>query len=472
MSERNLTIFGVPNHAELPYATFGTTNTAGIVPAGFEASYLKTPEPSELARISTLDPKDTQWTWDFAAERSVIGLGLVNHNLQKGSQIRFISPVDNITYTYATAVPTSVVASSNVTGTHTNIDETISAPDGSSVVPTSTGVGWYIQLGFDAFASPRLGVDLACVVLKSKRITVSGTEILTPKLTVDLYESGVFKKALGYRAPRSTASGGQIYIFSFDFSDLTTTSGANLEIRVSGLPGVNSIGGISSYCNIEVLNVYYESTFQYPTPFENDSGWITIETDDNLSSNISQPTKSNHYVPQTAWNSTAGAVVIRSDQSDHETLLSGGGSPVYNAVSDSVTFIQAGGAPIGDGLTCVSGGLTVDGSGPSSGIEVQEVSGYTIGGQSYGANSWRRRFTPPLNIVVNRDELLTLQEIFWTRGNSSPIYVVLEPDVAANYQKFTSFWCTIKELGTPVRIVYNAGPGALYRVDISFEEKL
>lgn len=465
---RNLTIFGVPNYGSLPYTTYGNTATVGIVPAGYEAAYLKTEEPSETSRITTLDPKDTQWVWDLVAPSQIVGMGIVNHNLFRGSQVRWISPITTV-HTYEILAPNATVSSSNVVGNHLDVDESVSSPDVNGIQPSSTSMEWSINFGFPTPGSaPILGADMACVVLRARRVVVSGVEALSPKLTVELFESSVPKQNLGYRALKSTVAGGQVYIFPFDYAALSSPSGVNIQIKVTCAPGMNTIGGVSAYGVLEVLNVYSD-----PLAYANDTRWITVETEDQLQ-NVIEPTKSIHYIPSATWSATKGVLLIRSDQSNHEVPLNAPtfGSPINNPLLlDSLTYVEVGVAPIGSGLTLATG-MTV-GGGPSYNVMIEDLnSGFTLGGQSYGASSWRRRNTPPIELIVTRAELKILQQIAWTKGHSGSFYVVLEPDIDPTWQKFSAFWATLKNLTEPHQINYAADGTATYRVTVEFEEKL
>lgn len=83
-------LLGFPDVIARPYCTAATSGASLLVPAGFEASYLKTPEPSDLGRLTTYDPMHTQWVMDFNSVPSDIeGLALINWNASPSSYFRF-----------------------------------------------------------------------------------------------------------------------------------------------------------------------------------------------------------------------------------------------------------------------------------------------------------------------------------------------------------------------------------------------
>lgn len=476
MAGRNVTILGLPNDGAQAYTTFGT-NIAGTPPAGLEAFYLGTEEPSERSRIPTLDPLNTQWLASTSGiQREIDGLSIVNHNFRAGSQVRFLGGTYTgiIQYTQAQLSPNAIASSTNLAGVVGNIDETISAPDGLIVGPSTTIADWNVRVSFPNFSPiPLLGYSRACFCLVVHLVSAGG-DLTYPRLDCELWENGVKISSLGWRAVSQAT---QILTFPFDFASLPGhIDGRDLECKILATEGGTGVG--LTYCTLDALVVYYETA----TPASGadylahgwDSGWIDVPGD--VRPSQSQPTRSIHYIPTTPWGVTSGpaafVLMVRADNTTHNPLNPGLLVPAGATIVFPDTYVQAGVWCFGAGLICSSGAKNdLKYFTPASQNLGQ---GQTIFGQTYAADEFRWRAGEPINLIVTRDELKTLQDqLGWRRGHSGAFYVALEPDVDISYQVFSSAWCTLISMSTPQELgAYRQDGQMLYTITVQFQEKL
>lgn len=467
----NITMWGFPNHTAQAYTTAATIG-GGIEPADMVASWLKTDEPKDIARITTLDPYASQWGFDTnLVPLTIDALALVNHNIADGGQIRFVGwggSVVGILNLPTMPPPQTVVASTNMTGAVGDIDETISASDGLSMAPTNPALPWSVTLRFFSLGGTiNTGADMMAIVIRTRRVfTGAGASdprtlpIVTAALAAPTF-------ALGYRAVTVSTTGGQIFIFPFRRSDFTSV--ADCQVKLDFTPGTSFSGG--QYAVLETVACYYDAvTVNSPT---HDSGWVTWQTN-SLLARVA-PTQHMHYIPPTPWtNIIAYGVQLRSDQSIHVPLKTAAGLvPAPVVPTNPLTFVQAGVAPAGPAIAPAAG--VRKGAGPMSGSpETVSVGGTTGGGQAYGADAYGFRTSPPLELIVTRDELLLLQDqLGFRKGKNSPFYVAVEPGVAQQYQMFTAYWATLKSMSEPRPLGrYKADGTMKFSVEVAFQEKI
>lgn len=468
----NIVLWGFPNHTAQAYATPSTVS-GSVEPADMGAAWLKTDEPSEVARITTLDPYYTMWGTDTKIlPLTVDGLALVNHNVADGGQIRFVGwggGVIGVHNLPTVAAPQTIVASTNRTGAVGDIDEAILSPDGSRMGPAITGLSWSVTLRFSSLAGTiHPGDDMMAIVIRVRRV-FSGADdpSLLPVVTATL-KAPEFE--LGSRAVTVSATGGQVLIFPFKRSDFTSV--ADCQVQFFFTAGQSLSTGTPHYAVLETAACYYDAvTANSPT---HDSGWLTVESNSRLARVA--PTRHLHYIPSAPWtNIIAYGVQVRSDQTIHDLLLTVGGGVVPAAAvpSDPVAFIQAGGFPVGQAIIPALG--VRHGRGPMAGFpEAVAVEGASAGGQSYGADAYAYRAIPPLQLVVTRDELLLLQDqLGFRKGRSQPFYVAVEPGVAQKYQLFSAGWVTLASMTAPQPFGrYKADGTMKFLVDVSFVERL
>lgn len=469
----NIRLLGFPNETAQSYTVPGTVSSS-FDPAEMGPAWLKTNEPSDRARKTILDPKHTQFGFATSlVPLTVQGLAACNHNVTPGGQIRFVGwggTVASVLNIPSATIPSTVIASTNLTGAVTDIDEAIDSPDGLNMGPTNTALPWSVTLRFGSTSGTlNTGADMFALVLRVRRVFVGGsadTASFLPKLTASLAAPAL---PLGSRAVTRSTAGGQLFIFPFRRSDFTSTT--DIQATLAFAPGLDLSAAVH-YAVLETAAVYYETvTLNSPTL---DSGWITWTTDNRAAR--TRPNQHAHYFPPAAWgNVIAYGVQIRSDQAEHlPRTISTGEIPAATVPTDPSTFVEVGVFPAG-GVIAPEVGVRKGGPGPMGmTADVTGLSGLTAGGQSYGADAFVRRVSPPLELIVTRDELLQLQnQIAIGLGTSGAFYVAVEPDVAQAYQTATGYWATLKGMSEPRPLSrYKAGGSMKFTVDLTFQEKL
>jgi hypothetical protein len=460
MSARQLTLLGFPNEIG---SSVSLVVSAGTEPAGYEASYLKTQEPSDTARITQMDPTFTWWEADFSsAVRDFIGLATINSNLSPYGYYRYASSSS----TFSSYAPSSMSSPTNRSGVLTDVDELISAPDGLFIGPTVTTSPWSSTFAFPTpVQSPPVGAANGLIVVNASMFGVPTSKY--PKLTATLIQNGVTLSVLGWRAVTSLSN--QTFIFDFNPSILTIASGALISVKLDF-----SFGSGTAYAKLDTLRLYTMGS----SVSVHDSGYITSPYRSSiLREKVITPTLSFHYFPAGVWSGLSNIeLYIVDDQVQHDPPMGTSitGVPVTNVHTPLAQgYIEAGILVGGDSLTFTRG-LTVSNPG-SVGIRIEDVSGYTLGGQSYGASTFKRRRTGPLTIECTRDEAdAFMRYVPWAKGHSGGFYLSLDPDISLSYQEFQSFWAVLvgEVERSEVPGAYAPDGTALFMLQCEFEEKL
>lgn len=455
-----------PNISSQAYASLvaGTTAT----PTGMGPANLATEEPSEVARIATLDPRRTYFKVSGAGGAltfDIDGAALVNLNLSPGGYFRFIDNTPSTT----TAAPTSIAASSNITGVVGDVDEAITNADGTSasdsayIAPTVPTSQWSARFAFTpTYATPKAGAARTVVVLRVARVNSGGAYY--PSIRCELWGGGVKKMDLGARA---LTEADQVFAFPFDAGDAAFTPGDAIHVKI--ISNASVIGG-DPYAKLDTISLEYETS----NP-GSDSGWQASPFV--ADGNAVAPTKSVHYF----WTSTqAGRQVLTAwvldDQSQHfDTSVSDSTGISVTQVSIKPSgYFQAGCFVAGPALFLTRSPRV---SGQSLRVIVEERGGVTEGGQTYAADAFRRR-AASIDLVLTQDEADALMDgLLWRRGHAGAFYVALDADVAATYQRFSAFWATLKEAGDLTQLPVK-GAGSItvanraYALSLTLEEKL
>lgn len=469
MGVGSIRFLGFPNEVGQDYTEYSTTDPS-FDPALMGIANLGSPEPTKRARRTTLDPLHTHWGFGTSSiPRNIEGFSLINHNLTLGGYIRFVAS-ESVTGSLVTpnrVAPNTIVTSTNASGGLTDIDEEISESDGLSMSPTTTNSNWSVKFKWPTLTGTiDTGSNKMCIVARVRRAFSGSGEagpVSLPKCTVEL-EAPVLN--LGYRGVTVSATGGQIFIWSFSRADFTSVS--DFQASISFTPGTSGSG--HQYAVLESISLYYEETAGSP---DHDSGWIDV-LGPSIFPSPPEPTKSVHYFPEDGpWEDVIGfAVLIRTDQALHDPIVTIGGEiPVGVIPRDPDSFIQAGVACIGSGLQ-LENGIVGYGAPPTS-IDVTEVVGQTGGfGITYGIDAFRGRVSGPITLLVTRAELLFIQsQIAWQRGRSGAFYVAMEPGATAANQLFSAFWCTLKSISQP-EWAGNENGVDMYTITMEFQEKI
>lgn len=434
----------LPNVLARPYVVLGPRN-AMTAPTGFEAERLQNGEPSDTARVPTVDPIYAGWLFDMqAAPLDFDSFALANVNLSGHGLWRLTSPQQ----VAELLLPNSFPASTNITGTPGFIANPVSFPDGKYVEPTNPALPWTFTANFPApVVTARQGTGMACIAL---RIEAFGSSILSyPRVEVEILD-GITTIHMGYRAASKNAiDPGFIFLWPFDPATLSNPNLMGLTVRVTGQPGDNG-----SYCAAESLNVYYEDA---AAVYALDTGWMPTPFDTFGGGDIdgTHPTKSIFYFH---GSKVSNLTVLDFQTMDDQAQIDLYPATVYGlpnaiAVLPTVTepdgYLEAG---------CVSGGLTLNaanspgdlvglirGSGePVSAPLVTSASGTTQAGQSYAVDAFTRRSTPSVTLYMKRSVGQQMMTALWKRGEAAPFFGALEPDLSAGNQLFSAYWMTAR----------------------------
>lgn len=439
---RFMAIIGAPNLAK--YSTVSEAETAGFVPAGMEPAKLLTDEPSELARITTLAPWINYFRSQFTttqnrANPSVAGFALGNTNLSRWGKYRLAAHSSDLLYRRQVLAPSAQLAATNVTGAVTNIDESPTAPDGLKVTPTSPGA-WDARYSFPTPTNtPAAGADCQMFIVV---VNLAGSAATTasefPLCKIELWEGGTLKADLGCRAV--TATGGQILIFRWNASQLTTASGVDVEARVYGS------GHATLYVEMDTLG--WCSEFG---SYDHDTGWLASPFNPASASwGLSfgdmagpEPVQNLVYIPATEWASVRQWMWLFSDDQAYAdafwaTGLCGRSVPLpsgYNQAGVSV----AGPVFIPSKVNFAKGPLLAARD-PSTAL-------FTLGGQEGGSRRpLRRAFSVTLPKLTEQEGYDLWERIDWRRGKKLPVLLVKYPDGDAVTRRLTTAWCTLEDM--------------------------
>lgn len=456
---RGFSVLGFPNLVAKPYCAV-TAN--GPEPADMVGSWLQTEEPSDRARITTLDPLLTVWNFDFRSgvTRTIQGLAVINSNISRTGYWRLMEGHPIISSYNASGI----IDSTNLTGVAANISDQLDFPDGLVMGPIDSSLPWSVKLGFLTPSIPPVIGPAKC--LFKLRVNLQGSPIgIYPDCKVSLYQGTTLLAYLGSRA--CADANGQVFIFPWDAVSLPASNGSNIRALVAFNPG----DGLS-YATLESFHMDIDTSV-ISTP-GHDTGWVLspisgAEEDELL------PVVNMHYFPPTEWTGIIEmSFAIIDDQVDHDPFT----SPVYiDSIHTPIApgFVDLGIAVAGEAMFFSIG--ETQGSPLTSTIIMEETgSGTTIGGQSFGADLWRRRSISGAQFIVTESEKNQfMQRIAWAKGKSGAFYLAANPDESMEDNMFMSFWATLTECSA-VRMTGSPSSGdtgePLWVLTVSFEEKL
>lgn len=461
--ERGSAFLGIPNYVTRPYCTI---TTPADTPDEMGPEWLKTEEPSDLARALSNHPSLSQFEADWADVGVTIdGMAVANTRISGSGAYRFVGVFIGLasgSIPFDSEPPDSV-SLTNVTGGISNVDEDPLTPDGLVMTPSVKTLTWRATFTWTGLSNtPITGSRRAFFLLRMRDIYTSEAEYY-PGMVGTLSSTGGYIRALGTRT--ITSASGQFIMFYFDPAEVNLS---DFKLSIDVTPGQSS-DTLDHYAELDAIRVYYEHE-----TYEFDTGWITT---DSLEADLLPPTQSIHYFPSSSWTIRKLFLLIQDDQivinpelvSTTERMINALGIPRFPE-----GFIDAGILFAGDALVLSYGPSSEKGFG--TGPETQEVSGTTEGGQSYGADAFRWRSTNAVEFFVTQEEGRILQyQLGWLRGKAGVFYIALEPDAPFKYQVMSSFPATIESMGKMIPLPRRAtlpGGERLYSLDITFREKL
>ncbi len=461
-TERGSAFLGIPNYVTRDYCTITTPATT---PSDMGPEWLKTEEPADIARALSNHPSLSQFQIDWSdIDVTVDGLAIANTKISSNGAFRFVGVINSLVSGSVPfdGEPPDFTTTSNITGGLSNVDEDPLSSDGLVMTPTVKSLPWQAEFRWTTLSNtPVAGSRKAFFVLKMRDVFTS-EPLFYPAVVATLLSTGGYSRFLGYRAVTSTT--GQYFIFTFNPSEVNLS---DFTISIEVTRG-NSDDGLDHYAELDTVRFYYEHTV-----YALDSGWISI---DSLEPDRLPPTQCIHYFPTVPWTVDRVFLMIQDDQMlvIPELITTTARKVDVRAIARLPEgHVDAGSAFAGDALILTYGISTEKGFG--TGPEVQEASGTTEGGQSYGADAFRWRSTNAVEFYVTQEEGRILQyQLGWLRGKSGVFYVALEPDIPFKYQVMSAFPATVESMGKMVplpRKMTLPGGEKLYSLDVTFREK-
>jgi len=440
---------------------------AGSMPT----SLLGTEEPSELARVTTIDPQFAAFTWNSYTDATLInGVALVNSNIRSGGLWRVDSGV--ATSPFRHTFPTSLTGGVNITGGFGNIDEQwhngggADMADGLFVAPTNNDLGYEFRANFNVhLVTPKQGANRGIVFLRMKSVNTPNLEY--PVVAVELWESGVKKRLLGARFVL-TSTALQNFIFTFDYAELTTPN--NVQIKVIGYCDSTSVGGgLAATSKVETLGIYYEDASVTDVA---DTGWQLNQLR-NADPASPAPTTSLDWLYASPVTKISLTVRLLDDQTTHiADALATRSLPIAMAIGSTPDgFVQAGVMPLGPALFLTRGWKP---PGPKSRVIVTTDSGTSMAGNPYGSDGFRQRGVSGTFSLDRIEDKLLAELLDWRRGHVGAFWLSADPDLDPAYRQFLAFWATVKERGEslPEEQDYTAATTYLFSKEYDFEERL
>lgn len=268
-----LTILGLPDLFVGDLITFaGSTG----VSTSMALANLATEEPSEFWR-TTLTPITRVYGYVEDNEDQLkfpwSGVGLVAHNLWKGTgQYRIIGyrGVSSGLFPYSILSPDDSNNKVNVTGSHTDVDESIGAEDGAVIEPTSPASAWTVNLEFPTpSSSPRQGAGAGGGYYQAMWVYAKVSEEVTlttaPILSMTVLQGG---DSAEQTAKRITSLTGQWVYLEFNGAG----TGALTSLFLEGEPTASG-----AYIKVDSVKWLCESNeITGNADVVHDSGWWTL----------------------------------------------------------------------------------------------------------------------------------------------------------------------------------------------------
>lgn len=266
----NLVIGGYPN----PVRADLTEITAGSVGSTLTESNLKTIEPSEPLRITSIFPHESEVTIDFQVATPVQLIAQFADSLVPGDQLRVIGVASGSlpAVRSQSLPPTAIEASTNTGATDTTeIDEHPINHDESDIGPTNDALPWSVRLSFGTPTNPpAIGSEYQCFALWATMVEIPSGPGDYPTVTASLYESGVLRRVLGTKV--ITGVTGQLILFPWNAADLSNSNGSGAEVLLEFTAGTFTSGRLDSFA----WDCLYQTAVDAVSgPTNLDTGWVT-----------------------------------------------------------------------------------------------------------------------------------------------------------------------------------------------------
>lgn len=385
-------------------------------------------EPSRLTSISDMLPLDSSFSVAGSNVSSVDFVAVVNHNLdrQRGSYWRTWAS-SWVAGAYSTSAyleelyPTSLDASSNLTGTYTDVDDNPWASSADYLEAAAAG-SYSARFGFatPAAALSDVGNDHVFVVTAASTSLPAGSHTLTVKL----YDSNTeIATLINATAVGDTDTlGRSIFIAPFSTSQLNNGTGAGVQCEVT------ATNGLKVYSVLWVVGV---------TAGTYDSGWVEVDA----------PPSSSSFGGISAAASGEEPMPIEFHRFSTAKTYTGTARPKITA-----SFLNASNAisktnQLGVLVAGKAYELEFNPATAELYFEDRSPVAETPGGQNLGSNLRRRRvFRVPLQYVKPADHVEIAERIDWRKGQTGAFYVNVFPN-DATLKRLWGAWVRVAEAG-------------------------
>lgn len=385
-------------------------------------------EPSSVTSISDMLPIDSSFTVVGTNVSSVDFLGIVNHNLDtlRGSYWRGWASAW-VFGSYAASsylqelYPTSLDASSNLSGTYTAVDDNPWATNADYVEAAAAG-SYSARFGFatPSVALSDVGNDHAFVIQAASGSLPAGSHTLTVKLFDSNTEIATLINATA--VGDSDPLGRSTFIAPFSTSQLNNGTGAGVQCQVE------ATNGLRVYSVLWVVGL---SAGTY------DTGWVAVET----------PPASSEFGGVSAAVAGEEPMPIEFHRFSTAKTYTGTSRPkitvsFLNATNASSKTNQLGVLVAGKAWELPFNPATAE-----LYFEDRSVRTETPGGQDTGSNLRRRRvFRIPLQYLTAAQMVEVAERIDWRKGQTGAFYVNVFPN-DATLSRLWGAWVRVAEPG-------------------------
>jgi hypothetical protein len=401
--------------------------------ASMAGANMASEKPSKFWRSESNWPTKCAVTFYTQADTAfaVNAFAIVGHNLKRGDQYRIWVKESSSGATRPNGVtldnPTGTVAglTTNTTGTYADVDNGETLTLGTFAGPSAgtEGSPWSIGLSFPTPAGIINGTDLQAFWILAAQTYPWPSKL--PTITVDLYESGVFRQSLGTRTIRATdTEGGQVMCFPFDAANLSVSSGANIEVKISSTPR----------SNLSYVKVYSVVLATDRDARAGDSGWLTYTPFEGSGityrPEVDGPGNVILYEFPTTYNPYYVHLHIRSSRSPTDYVNTREVHPPTH------NYVQVGCLVIGEAWR-----PTINMSyGKLAGVVDSSPRKRTYGGGMFGSRRPTRRVVSlALGHAMTTEAHTILDRVLWRHGLMKPFVVSTTPDDATQSKATTIF---------------------------------
>lgn len=372
---------------------------------------------------------------------NINAIGLVNHTLDRyrGSYFSVVSLLTVPTLAGALTpvhwknyYPTSLDASSNLTGTYTAIDDSPFSNAGESDYVTNAGAGaWSARFGFATPSSPALS---ATAVANDQLFTIRIGEgaASSDTVTVKLYENNVLLATLAdaIQFGDNDPLGRKVLSFPWSSSLLSTADGSNVQVQIESADSVVLYSVV--WTCAPAIESFGDDRAYY-------SGWVQIPGFDSS-------TSLGGLDPELVGEEPVKTDLFLFDRTLDFTTSPDGFSPLVG-----VSFAQASNTdePVSLGVLLAGTVFRPERNFTtlSLGVHDESKKQRTLGGQDIISSRNRRRYATFTIPLVKRSQFAQLFErIDFRKGSTGAFLVSFFPeDDLDDVKRLTTFYATLTQ---------------------------